>query len=261
MPNGFVTVAPSSRYGTNNLAFGTYYAWAQKYQCGGSGPQKISEIGIWCYGASYKYFMMGIFTDDPYYNCPESLVANSGTPNLTSGNPPPAKVSHIYSTEPQVTGGDYYWIAVVVNQSAQYFDFKSGSGIDAVLRPQGAYEFPDPNEWHSHIDRPTYDMGAYAVYQPFSITKTVSDVGSGSDTVGFISANVPVADTAQGVDAVIKHLPIETIEFSLKKRSIGFDLNKRGIDYLLKKRSIGFDLNKRDIDFLLKKRSIDFKLH
>jgi len=172
MPNGFVTSSPSSRYGDSEVWIGTGYVYAQKFTCGGSGTQDITEIGCYIYDTmSGQDFRLSIFTDDSGNSCPESMVSNSETTTITtSSQSTPTKEAYIYTgSKPQLIGGAYYWLLYFGDGGDLYLDCFDTTGIDGgYLSGESAWTWPTGNDWHSMTNYTAADCSLYAVYESAS---------------------------------------------------------------------------------------------
>lgn len=161
MANGFVTTSPAARHGSSDQQTGAGWLWAQKFACP-SGTQEISEIGLWCLDSGFE-FRLAIFTDDSGNACPDVMVSNSESATLTS-ELSMAKESHTYGTKPELTGGVDYWLVAFFDDLINV-DYESSSGIDGLtVTGYTAYTWATGDDWHTHTDRPTFDIGIYAVY-------------------------------------------------------------------------------------------------
>ena len=165
--NGFGTITPDTKYGATGLGQSANYATAQKFTCGGSGTQEVSEIGMYAHGNDgTPSVLMAVFTHDAANDCPETIVANSEIAVSPTGHDY-VKVSASYSTKPQVTGGSTYWLAMIVNGET-YVAAEAAAG---ELELSASYPtWPTGTGWetHSHYN---YDLSFYAVYAAVGGTK------------------------------------------------------------------------------------------
>ncbi len=183
--NGFVTVSPDAQYGDTYSNLGAGLNYAQKFTCGGTGTQNISEIGIYI-GATSGYtttFHLGIFEDDAANICPATLVANSDSGALTHNSTTQTKKYTTYGTKPQVTGGTDYWLAF---QPADAYDYVSRFVATKVgLSKQGTYPtWPTDTEWHTHTDVTNRDYSLYAVYVAGGFSESIAGILSQSGAIG-----------------------------------------------------------------------------
>jgi hypothetical protein len=180
--NGFTATAPDTRYGDADYVNVPTWADAQKFQAGGSGTQELSEIGgyLATAGAGNVAAKIAVFEDDAANGCPGAMVANSEG-SLTITNALYELKTHTYSTKPQVTGGSYYWIAVIsdVNRASSVFT----TGGTSLERGSVTYPtWPSGDDWHTHSDL-TKDYSFYAVYKAVStaqFARPSSDVAGGT---------------------------------------------------------------------------------
>ncbi len=162
--NGFVTVSPDTIYGDTTI-WATNLSEPQKFTAPGSGTIEVSEIGIW--GQNYDQFSpltfkLAIYTHDASNDCPETIVANSDTGNLSLSGPSMQKKSYTYGTKPQLTGGTTYWLCMASVNSANWYYSDFATGGSTIERSFDGGWPPDAS-WHSHTDR-AYDTSIYAVY-------------------------------------------------------------------------------------------------
>lgn len=168
--NGFGTVAPDAKYGATGIGQSANYAMAQKYVLGGSGTQELTEIGFYGHGnGSAPSVIMGVFTHDAANDCPEALVADSQIAIAPSGSSY-VLTTATYSTKPQLTSGDTYWMALLANGEV----YVSGESTSGELERTATYDtWPTSTAWHTHSHF-NYDLSFYAVYQASSGGATAS---------------------------------------------------------------------------------------
>ena len=193
MANGFLTSSPSARHGDNWGDMVVNYSVGGKFVAPGSGPLTLQEIGGWFSvdSSTTTAFRLAVFTHDAANNCPETMVANSESAELTHNTTSFVKKSHTYSgTKPVVTGGSTYWIVgLYADSNANLDDFVAGGTTTAATG--GAYPtWATGATWESGSDG-AQDFSYYAVYAPpsaavtgtatASITET--DIVNGSKTI------------------------------------------------------------------------------
>lgn len=162
MANGFLVASPGARHGDTSPGLASGWLIAQRFTCPDAGTQEISEIGY--YGKDNGNEMrFAIFTDDSGNTCPESIVANSES-DTVANSANIAKVNHIYGTKPELTGGVDYWLVSYYDGPINP-DYLASSGENTInVTGYTPYTWPDADDWHTHTDRPTFDMSLYAVY-------------------------------------------------------------------------------------------------
>lgn len=163
---GFLPESPTLRGTRREYNQTANMCLAQKFTCPGSGTKYISEIGCWLSAvtATTAYFHLAIFTHDAGNNNPDTIVANSDSGELSHNTTAITKISHIYSTKPQLTGGTVYWIV-------WYFkDTNANNGIQAAGGTLNYYTgatyptWPSAAQWDSGTDGTT-QADFYAVYK------------------------------------------------------------------------------------------------
>jgi len=166
MPNGFVTERPAARYGDGTFNSSATIVHVQKFVCPDSGTQEITEIGQWLSAdvGETGYFKMAIFTDDAGNDCPESMVANSLTDELSWDTTTITCVYHTYGTKPQLTGGVTYWIGHIAKDALLNMDRIATDGLGLYKTGTTYPTFPDGDAWHTHTDYEV-DHSYYAVYE------------------------------------------------------------------------------------------------
>jgi hypothetical protein len=166
MSNGFLDTTPGARHGNSALDHPANAAIAQHFIAPGSEILEIVEVGIWCSVDSGHtgYFHLGIFSDDTVNGCPEALISNSDSGELSQTNTSIAKKLFTYSTKPQVMGGTHYWLAGIIQNAYLNTDYFT-SGGNTLSKPGLTYPtWPTGKQWETHTDR-TWDLGIYVVYQ------------------------------------------------------------------------------------------------
>lgn len=172
--NGFLTVSPDARYGNGTFSLVEAIALVQRFTCPGSGQQQITEIGAYFMrnsGSAAWHVHFGIFTHDSPNNCPEAIVENSDSGEITINDPNFSYVKHFFSypTCPLLTGGSDYWLGIMVNEPSGVFANidRIASSFKNTLNDFGpAYPtWPSGADWHTHTDQPSSDLSLYAVYE------------------------------------------------------------------------------------------------
>jgi hypothetical protein len=157
---GFLTSAPDAVYGDTAMGQAANFATAQKFIMPSAGTLELIEIGAYLSTfTAPSSCLIAVFTHDAVNDCPESLVANSAGTLTLSGSA--VKQAHTYSgTNPQVTGGDTYWIALLSDEGFVISAFATAGELE---RAATAPTWPTAAEWetHSHF---AYDLSLYAVY-------------------------------------------------------------------------------------------------
>lgn len=179
MPNGFVTATPLSRYGDDTAGPGTNIASSQKHTMPGSGTYELLEIGLWVQvdpadAPATMLFRLSIWTYDATNDCPEAMVSNSETPELSHSNTTITLVKHTYTgTKPQVTGGVDYMLTYFMGTDYGRVDRLAPGYADAgVFSTAGTYPtWPTGTQWEAASES-TEDKGMHVVYefQPLQIS-------------------------------------------------------------------------------------------
>jgi hypothetical protein len=195
--NGFVTTRPDARYGDTNTSGSLR---AQKFVCGGVGSQEVTRIGGWMRAAGSVtpyHVRLAIFTHDAANDCPDTLVADSLSDELSLTYHVSTELEHSfeYVTRPALTGGSTYWLAVIHDAAANWYVSRFASGGSGVYLSTFTYPtFPSGDGWHAHTNS-TSDVSLYAVYQgvasavPTVTTQAVSGIGATGGTLnGTITA-------------------------------------------------------------------------
>jgi len=166
MPQGFLSASPTSRYGDSETNGATNYSEAQKYVLPGSGSITINEIGgyVSADAATTATFRWAIYTHDAANDCPETMVTNSLSDELSHNTTDFVKKSFTYSTKPVLTGGSTYWIAILyADGSLNNSCFQVDEESEYVLSSGGYPTWPTGTEWES-ASADNKDISFYAVY-------------------------------------------------------------------------------------------------
>jgi hypothetical protein len=166
--NGFLTSTPDTRYGTSVIGQTLNRFTGQKFTCGGSGAQVITEIGNWGSGdgTNQGKFHLAIFTDDSANGCPEDTVSHSDSGEILSPTETTVvKNNFLYEELPELIGGDNYWLIRAHGDSNKFqADFSNSTG-DNTAYISGTYPtYPTGASWHTH-NHGTALLGVYAVYE------------------------------------------------------------------------------------------------
>jgi len=159
--NGFVTERPDTRYGDTQGTFNETWIVASRFVAPGSGQLTITEIGLYAYQSPAPNVKLAIFTDDAVNGCPETMVSNSETGEITM----PTSMGigyYTYTTCPVVTGGNTYWIAVTSSDAIEYSRFASG-GTTVQSGSQTYGVWPSASAWEGFADS-VRDYSFYAKY-------------------------------------------------------------------------------------------------
>jgi hypothetical protein len=161
--NGFLTESPDPRYGDSTVLVNVNNARGQKFTCPGSGTIEINEIGCWMDGGGSTVVHFGIFTHDAINDCPESLVSNSDSGEIDGSGDDVIKINYSYVTKPQLTGGETYWICLIVGGQGTYLDRFTTGGDSCYLSGLTYPNWPAGAEWEE-ANASTADSSLYAVY-------------------------------------------------------------------------------------------------
>lgn len=162
---GFVSVRPDAAYGDNTYYVGSDQNYCEKWVCPGSGDIEISEVGLYARssGSANAVYQIGIFTHDSGNDCPNTLVSNSGTGEISWLDASFGIQYYTYGTNPVLTGGDTYWFVLNTDNDKLYFyHYDTGRTSGDTISDYGSY----PNwsvSWSTHSDQ-TWDNSFYAVY-------------------------------------------------------------------------------------------------
>jgi hypothetical protein len=158
--HGFLTETPDTYYGDDFTVWTQLDTWAQRFQAPGTGTIEISEIGIFA-ADSGDTLKLGIFTDDAINGCPATLVSGSEKDVTTTSDV--VRVYGTFSTKPQLTGGEYYWLCGRCN-TGQYSIARYATGGTSLYINTISYpDWPTDTQWHSHNDL-TRDFSVYVIY-------------------------------------------------------------------------------------------------
>lgn len=180
--NGFLSTSPDARYGDTESGFASQ-CFAQKFTTPDLGNLDINEIGVYGY-QSGGAIHLAIFTHDAANDCPETIVANSDSGQLTLGASM-AKVSYSYGTKPQLSGNTIYWIVCVVNSTGAGIS-RFDAGASPVYMDVTYPNFPSGDTWHGHYDF-SRDLSLYAVYETQGGTSIVKVI---NETMGIVEGAV-----------------------------------------------------------------------
>lgn len=170
--NDFITTRPDARYGDQYATVTADLSAAIRFQCPGTGTIEISEIGYYGYTSGTSVVHLGIFTDDAVNGNPDTLVTDSDSGEISVPGSA-AVIYHTYSTAPQLTGGNYYWLAVQGDGSNSYLS-RFATGGTAVYRSDTYPTWPVAAAWDSITDSAS-DYSLYAlVAAPAAPTVTAS---------------------------------------------------------------------------------------
>lgn len=167
---GFTSVSPDTRFGSTETGYGYYgnYTIAQRFTMPGSGSFDIAEIGAYLrVPGTSRNCKFAIFTDDATNVCPEAMVTNSLSAEITISETSHTKKCHSYSTKPQVTGGVNYWLGIICNSTGSYYLYVSENSLVSTTqlwRNDTYPNFPSAATWHSHTHNNTTES-LYAVYE------------------------------------------------------------------------------------------------
>ncbi len=217
MANGFLTSSPGARHGAS-LASYSQACFAQKFVCGGSGAQVGVEIGLWAKKFSANSLVhLAIFDHDAVNNCPSTIVANSDSGELTINNTTVSKFLFTYITQPALTGGTTYWIAVIFGPTnITQLDINTSGGVSLEKTTGVTYStWPTDAEWETHTDR-VYDSGLYVVYQVGSITIVATPIllalsllGTGILSVFQVASPILIAVSLNFYKAITTEIPTD----------------------------------------------------
>lgn len=170
MANGFVTSSPAARHGDGTSSVYTSdWAHAQKFTTPAD-MGTVTEIGLWCSvdAGQTAVFKLGIFTHDAGNDCPEALVDNSDSGDLSQADSDATwdadkKKLFTYVTPPTLSPNTIYWIVFYTVGVYLNFDRLATGGSSMHINSSGSY--PTPTEFHTHTDTAA-DIGMYVVYTP-----------------------------------------------------------------------------------------------
>jgi len=169
MANGFLTEAPASRPGDSTSQYSADFGIVQKFTCPGSGTILISRIGVWLQkNVDNINCKVAIFEHDSSNSCPSGMVANSESGEMTVNNTGVLDYYATYTTKPELTGGNQYWIGCIVDGSVGlglYIDRIATTGKVAGYGACTYPNWPTDTGWHTMTAVTNRDYSLYAVYE------------------------------------------------------------------------------------------------
>jgi len=168
---GFLTVRPDARFGADYVLISdtgsVMRSRAERFTMPGSGPYNITEIGAYLYeiatgtlGAKFA-----IFTDDNVNDCPEDMVENSESTEVTIDGSSYTLYYHTYGTQPQLTGGTDYWLAMIGESGSNDMRLSADTTGGLSLRTDVTYStWPTEPDWETNTSG-VYTTSLYAIYE------------------------------------------------------------------------------------------------
>jgi hypothetical protein len=169
MSYGFVTTRPGSVSGGNMGSCSSGLLIGQRIGIEAVGVWNITEIGTWGhrYLNSPAVIDMRLYTNDFVNGCPETLITNSSSGNLSwTETDPTIKYASLSGVYIDTTTYHSYWI-VSRTQDANFMVYGTTPGQISFIM---VGDWPtDPDVWHLVTKGVTDYANLYAVYSPYSI--------------------------------------------------------------------------------------------